>query len=407
MGLVPPATMGPMSLRSCGAVLLLALMSGCPSDPASECSACTASEFCCLGVCTPLGGSCGDGGVIDAPVVLPDVPAPDAPPDRCAPGEGVVSVESLCAGDTRVSCTGAGERSCLLNDRVCVDWVDGGGVAHGSCVPATEAEVCDPATDAPGCDGTRIVRCLPSSIPPALEPAPAGFLWQYDCLDHAADARCEAGPTGAGVCVSPTDVPCDPDTAAASCERSCRIAPHTAFSGVERPYRCASGEQCVLNTYSFDRPACVPLDATPSEGPNEDLSCVSSDVIHLRQYGYEFDRPCSEVVFGGPTRCYDAPPAEIPAHCVDATAEACDPARYVATCVDSRESYCSEGWLTDQRACVSLDGSLFLPGPCDARGEHCIVGAPCDASFVPYCAAAEYRIVCLGGRTASFRERCS
>ncbi|MDQ3035842.1 MAG: hypothetical protein M3Y87_25790 [Myxococcota bacterium] len=260
MGANVVATIGAMPRHPLEIVLCLALvvLAGCSTPAPSECSDCTVSEFCCLGVCTPFGASCGDAGPVDAPSVdagVPDAPAiemPDAS-DPCAIPEGVTSAESACVGDTRVSCRGGGERSCILNARVCVGWTDGDGVAHGSCVPPQETEICDPLAET-RCEGMRIPSCYPSSGGPTEEPTPPGYRRYFDCLDHAPDASCQIGSSGP-TCNSPSDVECDPEIFSPTCASYCALAPNTELTGVVRPYPCRSGERCVLNAFSFDRPA--------------------------------------------------------------------------------------------------------------------------------------------------------
>lgn len=362
---------------------------------------CGEREFCCLGACTPLGESCGvdpqDAGR-DAPESMDAFVAIDAP-ERCALPMGATSIDSACEGNVRVSCADEDERDCAIGERVCLDWIDDSAVARASCVPRAETEPCDPAVETPRCDGNVARYCLAASA--GLEPHPPGYVNRIDCEEHAPDARCEQGVSGP-TCVSPSDVPCDPSTFVATCASYCAPGATPTTPGVVRPYPCPGGF-CVVNEWSFDRPACVPDGAIENRGNNTDLRCSTDATIRVRRYGYEFDEPCSNRVIGDPGRCFDPTPADVPPTCIATTAMTCDPSTYPSSCVSSsRSRYCDPRWLVREEPCRTLDGSLLSPGPCDSETGHCVVGAPCDPdTFVPYCASPSYSITCSAGRTTS------
>lgn len=379
----------------------LVLVAGsCASEPPEpECVGCSSSEFCCLGVCSPLGTACGgyDGGS-DANVLAPadaSVAGPDAF-DRCSLPPMATSVASVCVGNVATSCTNEEQMDCRR--LVCIDWTDTNGVGRASCAQPQETEACDFGTYAARCDGRMALHCVPTHPgPPDPEwPTPSGYVSRRDCHLHAPDAICRV-VDGLPECFSPTDVPCDERTYIDTCDTYCR-------SGVVRPYLCPAGLRCVANEHTLHRPYCVPDSATPSSismyPGYSGLRCVDERTIHVWRFGYEWDEVCTDFITGTVGRCFDAPPEDVHADCI--YGETCDPSNYAGMmCLpDGFSRYCTDSWQVSVQECETLELSYLGEGPCDEASGACVVGAPCDATFVPYCLDG-YEIRCTGTRTTA------
>jgi hypothetical protein len=321
MSCIQRGMISPARLKSL--LLVAAVGVGCstPNEHREPCGECPSGTFCCVSICQPFGTVCGavdaaeagsdavaettvDGELdINTPV---DATSDVAPSDPCALHGGATSVSSACAasigtgtmsGPGVVMCASRSEIGCGPHGN-CVEWLDSMGVLHGVCADPgqTSASVCNPAHDSMDCMGSLQRVCVAANPGQPGEP-PQGWWGTSDCrVRWATDAVCRVGSDGIAVCSSPTDVPCNPDTFARSCNQYCLTAPGVAMGGVVRPICSGAMSQCVNNTSTGGMPSCIPGSAVPSAHPATSavvgLACDPSGGIRNEQYGYEWVEAC-------------------------------------------------------------------------------------------------------------------
>jgi len=403
------------SIQAICALVLCVLAASCDSRVLTDLcdERCGSSEFCCLTECKPLGSACGtssdtgssDAGGSDADIPdVPDADAPDGAPlrpgERCVPGESESSVDSICAGERMLYLCGAEEYT--VCNYACAEWVDfATDERRAQCVLAGEANVCDlEAGDRSYCDGALLYVCvgaLRSPGQPQPPGQPPGHWSVRDCTEWAPDGVCERASDDHLFCVSPSDVPCSRASFDDDCALFCQDADGPR-DGVLRPTQCpSSAPVCVDNEWTQDETqgfgaargvACLGADATPSGSPGSSakvrLGCVGRGRIRYEQFGYTFTEACPSDLrlVGGvavevPTVCYDPPPGDLLARCVDEGYETCDPTEE-AVCLSAtvRRTCSPSNWLRESVSCEVYNtyGTRLVPGAgfCEAHTGECV-----------------------------------
>ena len=428
-------------------------------DTGGGCVACATNEFCCIDVCLILGSTCGslggsaadsgrrsDAGLPDAKVsrsdarhdtahdangssadartsetgpdaaadqASVDVQQPsdssDAGPNRCVPLDGAATPVSTCRdATTAVDCASGGVIACNPTYQ-CTEWTDhASGLVNAACVPANQISVCDPLVTPSHCDGKDIRWCNKN-----IDPGPPGSWEVEDCtVIWASDATCVGGgDAGTLGCTSPSDVPCDPSSFAATCTSLCHGgAVASPLGGVVRPFGCAAGNQCVDNSWTGSAPNCIPSNATQSATTPTSvevaLACVGTTSITVEQYGYQWTTACPpqfETTADGSlsdvsTYCF-APPDGTAPSCITTDTVICASATVPAYCSDATHTTQCTDWIQSVQSCEWFGQTT----PCDPKTNACTYPPSCHAGwpFNETCAGPDNKWT-LGACTIGF-----
>ncbi len=377
--------------------------------------ACEATEFCCLGLCQPLGTACGS-----APDAGHDAPIDPCSVDRPRPdGSGDAQQISLCAtpGSVR-DCASTTTRACPSGAPDCESWFDESTDRWAATCFEEGASPCTADDPLARCEGNTLVYCNERS-----GESPPYRAVEIACTYYGPDAVCVPGDGGAiARCDIPSAPACDRDTFVGDCTTD--LAGTFTCGPLDRVVvsPCDAGDRCLDNTTTraAGGVSCIPTDATPSAtGPSTSpsyLRCESPTSIRVEQFGYEWTEVCERTLsfvsdgMGGYVEawidqaCYAGTGG---VRCEPVGTEHCDPATYTPSC-NAEETIarsCMGDLLVETRC-----STFGLDYPCDPSTGQCAPVEPCNAMFpfISRCVlGGTHHMVCHGTEGIAVAEPCA